>query len=103
MTTPIDSLEPKERALLYTAMLFFKDQTEMNLSQAIHEDYPTALKEFYKYTEAETNILMQKIFGEYFPEDLEFVKHFNAFWKDQHNLVGKEISTAIEQIQAIAD
>lgn len=81
-----NQLAPKERALLYTAMLFLKNQSELFLSQSILEDWPTVSKEFYKYTEAELKLLMQKLFGECFPEDLDFINHFNVFWKTQHDL-----------------
>ena len=94
MTSIINQLEPNERALLYTAMLFFKNRSEQSLAESMLTPTTTALREFYKYTDNEAKALMNKLFAECFPEDLEFVKHFNTYWKNQHTDNNK-ISTAI--------
>jgi hypothetical protein len=74
-------MQPQQRALLYTALLCFKNQVEQNLGETILAKEPVALAEFYSYTQNETNALIQTLFAECFPEDLELLQHFVAQWK----------------------
>lgn len=82
MNTLTNELQPNERALLYTAMLFFKRQNEQCLSTAILSDQDKILKDFHKYTDTQTKQLINKLFGDCFPEDLEFLSYFNQYIKD---------------------
>lgn len=71
----IDSLQPHQRALLFTALQFFLVANEEQLEQILAKSempYPLAsmVKKGYEWNIAELNALRKKIFAECFPDDL---------------------------------
>lgn len=86
MNNITNTLQPNQRALLYTALLFFKNENERQLSAAMFANDFSMSTECNSYLVTETRLLMDQIFGDCFPEDLEIIQHFNQYWKDLHNI-----------------
>jgi hypothetical protein len=81
----IDALQPKQRAILYSALMFYK--SEMNELYTDHvanteaPNTPNANKIFFKVAEAmrwadeETATIVNTLFAECFPEDLDVTQY----------------------------
>lgn len=95
MTNFTDQLTPAERALLHTALLFFKEHAQEAFSETIVKDQSNIYKEFYKYAETTTNDLMNKIFAECFIDDMDFIKQFNKQWIAAKNMINEKPAIAV--------
>lgn len=82
----IDALKPHQRALLFSALLMFKNDSEISFSENLNyyaqnpkeaatEERETILN-FLSWNISETRAITNLLFGDSFPEDLNLLKHF---------------------------
>ncbi len=77
----INSLQPKQRAILYSALLFFKNEAENAHAAHIEQQKmaPTLhirISEYFRWNFKEAKELINLLFSDCFPEDLEPLQFF---------------------------
>jgi hypothetical protein len=72
----IDQLTPKQRALLYTAMLSLKDGCNEALANSIIHTENNMQQQFFSDTKKNFEELTQILFGECFVEDLDYMHQY---------------------------
>jgi hypothetical protein len=65
-----------ERALLHATLLHIKEQNAIQKAIDKIDNPSNVLKEFYNFTEATMDQLIEKLFHDCFLEDLDFIKEF---------------------------
>ena len=93
----IDSLHPKQRAILFAAIEHYKQDIEQTYDEqickkAMHPVLSNRIEEYVRWNVKQCKEIMATLFNECFLEDLDPVKHFS---KDLPINISKEIHLAM--------
>lgn len=81
MNDLINSLTPKERAILFQAITNFKDDADKMIADSFSGREPVSFRKPLQWLSNESRDLKQKLFADCFPEDLEPLDYFLAEYK----------------------
>lgn len=77
----INSLTPKERAILFQAITNFKDDADKMIADSFSGREPVSFRKPLQWLSNESQALKQKLFADCFPEDLEPLDFFLSEYK----------------------